>query len=1049
MVGDSATGAPETGATITNFDLQYTRTGEAPAAKVDATALGATNSAHADNKMIELDSTSSPGLYRVDWPDAAFALGATGVTLVVTQTGFHPAVEEITLGDPFVPASSAVSTPPKASPNGFTITSGENEVNTEDSTFAKDGVTHDIEAVTDGTEKIEVYYEFSVGGDGLASGITATIQLDKGTGAGKNLTVWAYNWGTPGWDQIGTLDSDTSLADAEYQLITAHTGTGANLGLVRIRFLTGSVALVGTTTLKTDQILVDYVIVPRSVGYSNGRIYIDTNASNTNTEDFVDGTADNPVSTITAAFTLAASLGMRDFHVINGSSITLAATASTYSFFGNNWTLALGGQTMVGIHVEGADVSGVMAGAGDNQSFRNCDMGTCSLIAHTHLESCRISGTQTLIEAGDIWLDSCHSGVTGSTAPILDFGGALGSSNVHVRDYFGGLQLENMGDAGTDTLNFEGMANLIEGTCTSGTVTIRGIISTSGITNLTLTEVARVAPDQINAACDTALLDINLDHLMKTPVASNPDMTPEVADGTVLSNIMSKTSDTSTFAVATDSLEAIRDRGDAAWSSDSVPVTRLVDTTIQAGSTASLLIALAADLPGAGADDTDDIYNGAMVLARDVNSGNKPNIRLVSVYTASTNTFTLDAALDFTPEVGVDTFEVWADPGAAILVEILKLSTGFGASAPDNLISHLRAMMSKAATVPSGVGTYTPSTDSLEVLGEAATAIQGSGFATGTDSLKAIRDAITDLVAPLVVSASGTLSGVGFLSECVSLIRKATDEPDTGPKYPDADLIEYIHSAFDQVLASINVETDHPILVRYEVPVVQGTQEYLLPCNMAEIWRIAKIDLDTGIPTHEVWPTNPYTFRGDGFMVEGNILRFQHLNRTAETLEVLYVAAGDVSIHTATAAAGAADSITFPASPTDGTLDIRPHAYAGYTVRTLSGTGAGQERIASAYNTATRVVTLRPDWTTAPDDTTVYEVLPQYSRLIKHVVACYASLDVLANEAKSERRAEIERQLQRKMSALKMMLAKKVHRFGTQGPGVDTYDNTDLWPILP
>ena len=296
---------------------------------------------------------------------------------------------------------------------------------------------------------------------------------------------------------------------------------------------------------------------------------------------------------------------------------------------------------------------------------------------------------------------------------------------------------------------------------------------------------------------------------------------------------------------------------------------------------------------------------------------------------------------------------------------------------------------------------------------------------------------------------SGTLSGVGFLSECVSLIRKATDEPDTGPKYPDADLIEYIHSAFAQVLASINVETDHPILVRYDVPVVQGTQEYLLPCNMAEIWRIAKIDSTTGIPTYEVWPTNPYTFRGDGFTVEGNILRFQHLNLTAETLEVLYIASGDVSIHTATASAGAASTITFPASPTDGSLDIKLHAYAGYMVRLLSATGAGQERVISAYDAATRVATVRPDWATAPDNTTVYEVLPQYSRLIKHVVANYATLDVLSNEAKSTRRAEIERQLQRKMSALKMMLAKKVHRFGTQGPGMDTYDNTDLWPLLP
>lgn len=57
----------------------------------------------------------------------------------------------------------------------------------------------------------------------------------------------------------------------------------------------------------------------------------------------------------------------------------------------------------------------------------------------------------------------------------------------------------------------------------------------------------------------TALTDINLDHLMKTAVVNNADMTAEVTDGTVLSNMMSKASDTSTYVVADDSLEANRD----------------------------------------------------------------------------------------------------------------------------------------------------------------------------------------------------------------------------------------------------------------------------------------------------------------------------------------------------------------------------------------------------------------------------------------------------------------------------------------------------------
>ncbi len=79
----TADGKAATGLTITGFDLQYVRSGVAPVAKVDATALAATDSAHADNKAIEIDATDQPGLYRVDWPDAAFTAGVREVILSV------------------------------------------------------------------------------------------------------------------------------------------------------------------------------------------------------------------------------------------------------------------------------------------------------------------------------------------------------------------------------------------------------------------------------------------------------------------------------------------------------------------------------------------------------------------------------------------------------------------------------------------------------------------------------------------------------------------------------------------------------------------------------------------------------------------------------------------------------------------------------------------------------------------------------------------------------------------------------------------------------
>lgn len=96
VLRQTSDGTAKTGATITDIDLQYVRTGASPSAKVDATALAAANSAHADNKAIEVDGTDAPGLYRVDWPDAAFAAGVKQVILSVKLANCfteHMAVE--------------------------------------------------------------------------------------------------------------------------------------------------------------------------------------------------------------------------------------------------------------------------------------------------------------------------------------------------------------------------------------------------------------------------------------------------------------------------------------------------------------------------------------------------------------------------------------------------------------------------------------------------------------------------------------------------------------------------------------------------------------------------------------------------------------------------------------------------------------------------------------------------------------------------------------------------------------------------------------------
>ena len=681
MVVDSTDGSPETGAAITSFDLQYTRQGATPAAKEDATALAATNSAWRASGaiMIEIDSTSSPGLYRVDWPDAAFATGVESVILVVTQTGFAPAVEEITLVDNVV--SDAI-------------------------------------------------------------------------------------------DGSGRVDVGTWL----------------------------------------------------------------------------------------------------------GTAVTLSASAPD-------------------VNIQSSD-------------------------------------------------------------------------------------------------------------------------------NIALTAQQKL---DVNVEADTALSDLNLDHLMKTATASATDLTTEVADNTVLAYLLTNDGNTSDYDDGTMSLEAATTARLLFFSGTSTGSSTTTKVFVQSG-----------DPPTGGADD--DYNDTLLAVWRGTDKSTaRVNIRVVTDYDDSDPSFTLDSALGFTPQAN-DLVEVYiADAGA--LASLSKLTTGFGSTAPDTLEAYLRAIMSKGATAPANAGTYDPATDSLEYIGERVALIEGAGFATGTDSLKEIRDAIDTLVAPSVVSASA-LSGSGFLSDCVTLIRRMTDEPGLVPKYTDADMVEQLTSAMTVIMSEIHNNTDHNIICRFDIDLVPGVQSYILPPNVGEVWAVRKMSATAPIiPIYEVWADNHWSSHQSGFVIEGNEFRFLTDWRSTDTLELLYVPNGESFMHKATATAASAGSITFPASVTDGTLDTRANSYAGYLCRLLSDTsGYVQERIINSYNNITRVAELTTDWSPTPTGTVVYEVLPSFSNIIKHCACMQAAMDVLGNENKTKRMQAIERRYLVKIRALRQMITKKSSRFGGHMIG-DTSDN--------
>jgi len=749
VIRNTSDGEGKTGISIPDLDIQYVRSGAAPVAAVSLVALALTSTAHTDNRGIEIDATDQPGLYRVDWPDAAFATGVREVILSVRDTETAPnnafvehlrvelspevdvshwngaavatpqvsGMPDVTLADDanhggttavitaerIVVASTTAGQPGiKATGNttgsGILATGGASGHGLEAQGGASNG--HGMEVTSNAAGNAGILTTGNTTGPGLqcnggttgtgiegrggatsGPGILANAQAgnDNGLecaahGTGEDIagTLEALKGHTPqtadlgglilttGTATGGTISTviDTSRTDADDywngQLIVMTSGAAAGqsavirdyngttdtftispqfgsavgssdtyvvfnglavkagfIPLVRSQMqglgggatgrefvdveamsgvnVIGSAQIatnaigsteiaanaIGASQLATDAIgaaqlaadalaeiaddVWDEVLtggthnvassagkrlreLQENEGYEDGAIWVDTVNGTAGTEDFVNGTVTNPVASIADANTLSASLNLHRFRIVSGSTITFAASQAGDVFLGTSWTLALGGQNVAGIYVGGATVSGIMGGTGTTQIFQQCLMGTCSLIAGTHVLESSLGNGHTVVEAGDYFYDRCHSAMAGLGTPSFNFGAAIGNTNLNVRNYSGGIQLEAMGDTGTDSASIEGNGQVIEGTCTGGTVAIRGNFTVSGITNLTLSDDARYDITQVN---DQVVDVLRTDTLTELGVAS-PSASPTFEDAIMLLYMAIRNANTAT-----------------------------------------------------------------------------------------------------------------------------------------------------------------------------------------------------------------------------------------------------------------------------------------------------------------------------------------------------------------------------------------------------------------------------------------------------------------------------------------------------------------------
>ena len=366
----------------------------------------------------------------------------------------------------------------------YTLTTGTQSANTYTATEALDGTRHEH---TDSAGAMELYYEFNVGA-GIPSSCQVTGYV---TGGNDDLDVYGYDWVAAAWVQIGNIQGGgaTNNAVNSFDMFINMVGSGANLGVVRVRFY--KAAGLTTATLAVDQIFVAYSQSALSV---LDRIYFDSSASNTNTVPGTDGVPGNPVSTEAAVNTLLASTNLRQVEVALESSITFATDHTNELWTGSHWTLIMGSRDIGGSHFIGADVSGTGIGS-VNIDFRACDIGTAT-IHPFHMVDCGYSGTLTLGAAGTYVISSSHSAIAGASTPVIDTGAAIANVNLAMAGYFNGAEIRNLNAAGTDLFSISGIGQIIYDASSSGSVEQRGdwkVTNTGGVTIVTDDNTANLA----------------------------------------------------------------------------------------------------------------------------------------------------------------------------------------------------------------------------------------------------------------------------------------------------------------------------------------------------------------------------------------------------------------------------------------------------------------------------------------------------------------------------------------------------------------------------
>jgi hypothetical protein len=275
-------------------------------------------------------------------------------------------------------------------------------------------------------------------------------------------------------------------------------------------------------------------------------------------------------------------------------------------------------------------------------------------------------------------------------------------------------------------------------------------------------------------------------------------------------------------------------------------------------------------------------------------------------------------------------------------------------------------------------------------------------------------------------------SSGSFLLTVIERIRYYMDEAVLDAKYTNDYIVRHVvMPEMHNVWSRISRNYDNPVLLRTEITLASGTEYYLLPPNVHEVWRVSEGSFDPEVGIKRDARTRSEFSRqgGPNWSIEGNLLAIRPGRNIVSVSDnnswtIWYTPSGDFLPHYATDGRIDPDDDNrkeFDISgwtPTGviGQVDRRENAYAGGYLRILATTGGAarrwEEHVIDTYDVDGGVggiprITLRTAISGTDTTGITYEIVPPGITPLWQAIACSGAINLGTAKSTSQKKANL------------------------------------------